>query len=223
MKPTKFLSLFLLSIFLISLASAISTDPATSLGVYKQNEPLDLIQLCNNKTSICDSCNLSTVKLPNSTTLIENVLMTKRIEYFNFTLNSGQTDTLGEYLVNGNCHGGTEITNFVYTVRVNKTGEELSTSQGIIYVVFLIAAIFFFIMSFFVTIKIPWTHQRNQEGKIVSINDLKFVKIFLIGITYTMLMFIFGILYNVTDSFLFLTSASLFFYWFFWIMLSYIL
>lgn len=225
-KINKILIFLFMSIFIISLVNAASTITSQSIGVYKQNQPLDLIQSCNNDTSICDSCNLSTIKLPDSTTLLEDRSMQKRTDlatpYFNLTLNSTQTNILGEYLVNGICFSGVEVLNFVYTARINKTGEILSTSQGLVYVVFLGAAIFFFMLSLYGSIKLPWGHQRDEEGKVVTINDLKFVKMFLIAITYIMLMFIFGILYNLTDSFLFLTSPSFFFYWLFWIMLSFL-
>ncbi len=205
----------------ILLVATLASSQTQTLGMFEQNKALDLIQSCSNSTSICDSCNITTVKNPDSSILIQNVGMQKQ-NYFNYTLNSTQTTTIGEYSVSGFCMSGSQVEVFAYTYRINKTGEQLSTAEGIIYVVFLMAAILLFVSCLFLAIKIPWVHERNEDGYIVSINDLKYVKIFMSGITYVMLLFIFGILYNVMDSFLFLVAPSKFFNWLFQIMLAFL-
>ena len=84
------LSLFM-ALFLISCISAAQD----SLGTYKQNEDIVLLQICGT----CSYNNITSIVLPNATHIEIDQLMTSRgMEYtYVFT----QTDLIGTYLVNG--------------------------------------------------------------------------------------------------------------------------
>jgi len=46
--------------------------------------------------------------------------------------------------------------------------------------------------------RIEWKSKKNDEGKILTINNFKYVKVFLYTLAYFELMFLFGLSYKVT-------------------------
>ena len=137
-------------ILLLSLCSATDT-----LGVFEINKDINLLQVCDN----CSYVNLTTVQLPNSTILSLNTNMTSTGTTFNASFS--QTDLLGNYIYTtcGDVDGilTCESVSFIVTT----TGSILSTAQGIVYIVFLIAVLFIFSLSLYGAIKIPWKHTTN--------------------------------------------------------------
>lgn len=215
--------LFLLSLILLFLPLISSQDiSSTSFGNYKVGTEIELIQGCTNQTSSCNQCNITTIKYPNSTIFKSDQVMTKRIADFNYTLLASETNIVGEYEVIGICGAGTEVLIWSSAFTITFSGETLSTAGGIVSIVFVVAILFVFTMCLWGSIVIPWGHNTDPEQNIVSVNDLRFVKIFLIAITYVLLMFIFGVLKRITESFLVLEGASSIFNWLYWIMLSFL-
>ena len=215
--------LFLLGIILLSaIISAEAVVISQDLGTHKISTPLELIQVCSNDTSICDSCNISTVKYPNSSILIQAVQMTKRTSEldFNHTLNNSQINTVGEHIASGYCTSGTQFMIWRYTFTVTRSGEDLTTAQAILYFLALITSLFIFCLTLWGSLTIQWGHMRNADETIVSVNDWRFAKIFLIAMTYVLLTFIFGVVFKITSNFLFLDTASAMFEWMYWVMLS---
>ena len=102
------------------------------LGTFKQNSNIDLIQICSNDTSLCDSCNITSVISPNSTLLLEDKVMTKRQADFNYTFKS--TSELGRYNVFGFCQSGDQFKVWSYTFDVTTTGGE---TNSIVILIFL--------------------------------------------------------------------------------------
>jgi len=80
------------------------------------------------------ACNITSVSYPNSTVIVKDVVMTKRGNEYNYTLNSTYTNTLGDYIVNGFCTNGTDDVVWAYDFKVTYTGKELDTQTSIIYV-----------------------------------------------------------------------------------------
>lgn len=149
-------------LFLISLTSA-------SLGTFKENTEVDLIQTCNN----CTYCNLTSIKYPNGSNALTNVLMTQDNTYFNYTFNESYTSTLGEYKYCFDCGNDAEkatgCINFDITLSGNPTPEGVSYLLiGIVIIVFGIACVFLYLAS-----------QMNEPGFKVFFMILAFV--FLIG------------------------------------------
>lgn len=198
-------------ILLLSLCSATDT-----LGVFEINKDINLLQVCDN----CSYVNLTTVQLPNSTILSLNTNMTSTGTTFNASFS--QTDLLGNYIYTtcGDVDGilTCESVSFIVTT----TGSILSTAQGIVYIVFLIAVLFIFSLSLYGAIKIPWKHTTNTEGKIIGINDLKYMKIILWTFTYMVALFGLGITNAIMNNFLFWTGASIVFNWLYWILFSFL-
>jgi len=149
-------------LFLISLTSA-------SLGTFKENTEVDLIQTCNN----CTYCNLTSIKYPNGSNMFSNVEMTQDNTYFNYTLNESYTNTLGTHKYCYDCGNDAEkatgCINFDITLSGNPTPEGVSYLLiGIVVIVFGIACVFLYL-----------TSQMNEPGFKVFFMILAFV--FLIG------------------------------------------
>lgn len=117
----KLLSMFILSIVLISCASA----TIESLPPIKQNTNISILQVVSNMSS----CNLTSVRFPDSSVAVSNVPMSKSdIEYtYTFT----NTSLIGIYVVNGVCDNETNQGTFSYNFEVTPNGLAQSTSQGI--------------------------------------------------------------------------------------------
>lgn len=172
----------ILSILFISLASAENI-------VYKQGEDAEIIQICAD----CTYVNITSISHANGTRLIGNVEMTKDGSYFNYTLDKSFTQSFGVYKVTGigNPLGINEI--WVYYFRV---GEELNTGRAIGYLGFIIILLFSFFLTIYGANKIEWKHQKSNEGKILTINNFRYVKVLLFAISYFELMFLFGLSYK---------------------------
>lgn len=136
---------------ILQMVSAVSTTQ--SVGPFQINTDAELIQTCSNLTSICDYCNISSVKYQNSSSIISNVQMTKRISDFNYTLTSTQITQLGTYIVTGFCGAGSEILTWAYSFEVTPSGANKPNSGeglsliGILGIMALVAG-FFLVIAF---------------------------------------------------------------------------
>ena len=127
----------LLSIFLISFASAIS------IGDFQQNTDVELYQTCNN----CTYCNLTSIK-QQATTLLTDVEMTKTGTYYSYNLTSGNTTTIGKYTYCYDCGNNADSRTGCIDFKITLTGEQISLSNSIIVIVFLILAGIFLFLGF---------------------------------------------------------------------------
>lgn len=165
---------------------------ATNFGTFKTNTDIQLTQSCTNDTSICDLCNVTTIRIPNGTIPFMNVAMSKQNSLFNYTLTSSYTTLNGIYSISGICQSGQQYSSWAYDLLVTTTGHELTTSNSIIYVVMFIILFFVFIMNMFFINKLPNSNAKDEEGRILSITYLKYLRFTLwfaewmlfIGITY---------------------------------------
>ncbi|KKM06195.1 hypothetical protein LCGC14_1746450, partial [marine sediment metagenome] len=88
-----------------------------------------------------------------------------------------------------------------------------------IYIVFIVASIFAFLVSLFFAIKIPWKESRGAEGEIINWNEMKKSgKLFAIVISYALLLFIFGMTKSIMVNFLSFDNASNVFNWLYWLL-----
>jgi len=207
---------------LFFLLSTMSALPLVYALTYPQNTRIDLKIPCTLDGFPCSStatCNI-TSQYPNSSYLLNNQALTN--------LNNGDFNVsvifieLGEYQTEVNCQdlGQNNTANFPITI--TQTGSIISTAQGIIYIIFLVVLIFIFLLCLYGAIYIPWGHGRAEDGSIVSVNDLKYLKIVLFVASYLSLMFIFGIMRGITANFLFMTGFSGIFNFMYWLLFSFL-
>ena len=134
---TKKLFLFVIIVFfLTSFITSSSSDKRESLGIFEKGNDIELIQLCSDGANLCASCNISSIKYPNSTIIISDQEMTKRVADFNYTLISNYTQTTGEYKVNGVCTSGADTQVWNYYFEVTNNGNE--TPEGVVIVLFVL-------------------------------------------------------------------------------------
>lgn len=143
-----------------------------SLGTFSQGSNISLIQTC----SSCSYNNLTVIKFPNDTLATFNSVMTQNGSTYNYTLSSDYTGLTGEYLING--IGDLEGTDTIwsYTLKVTYSGKELSASSATFYIVLFSIFIFLFLMTIFFINKLPGMNARDEEGKIIQISRLKYLR-----------------------------------------------
>jgi hypothetical protein len=184
-------TLLIIRIFMMILL-ALPLIQAESIGVFKQNSCVLIFNTCTD----CTYMNISSVINPDSLKVIEEVTMTKTGTFYNYSFCN--TSILGPYNVNGHGDESGTDTVWAYDFTITPLGTDLSTGESIIYLIFSIASSGVFLLCLYYAVKIPWKHQRDEQGFIIGINDLRYLKLFLICISYIILMFIAGMLRGIT-------------------------
>lgn len=162
-------------------------------------------------------CNI-TVADPDNNILVNFKPMTNTTQFYNYTLPASNTSKLGLYNYDITClQSGLNATNS-FSFEVTPTGKTFSTAQSIIYIFALIFGLVLFLLVLYGAIAIPYNNNRNEEGMVIKVNDLKYAKIFLWFMSYMILIFIAYLGWNI--SFGFLNFGANFFYFIFWVLIS---
>ena len=162
----KILLTLLISIFLLGIV----LSAQETLGTYKQNECVDLKQTC----SSCSFVNFTRVSYPDGTRTLENVEAEKDGYNFNYTFCN--TSQLGTYIVEGVGDVDGIDTVFVYDFLITYSGLEINTGKSILYLGFFLILILVFIANFILIGFLPQKNQQDEEGRILSINYLKYFR-----------------------------------------------
>jgi uncharacterized protein YxeA len=101
----KILIITMLCILIVSFASA----EIDNIGEFKQNQCIDLIQICED----CTYVNITSINYPNLTRSVNNVAMTKDGTFYNYTFCN--TQELGDYIYNtqGDLNGNTAVESYI--------------------------------------------------------------------------------------------------------------
>lgn len=210
------LVILIIGITIMTLTSAITEN--AKLTPIRQGSCMPLIQYCSD----CTFVNITSITYPNGTLQPLNVVAVFQggdsYVYNNFC----STNDLGTYIYGtlGN-PAGTLVQQSIER-EVTANGFILSDSQSIVYLVFLIAALFIFLLTLYGAIKIKWKSDKDPEGHILNINKVRYFKPFLMAMAYLELTFIFGILYSITSNSLTFDNVSPMFNWLYWLMLSFL-
>lgn len=133
----KLILFIVVAMFLISFTSAVS------IGTFQRNTDVELYQTCNN----CTYCNITSVK-QQAITLLTNAEMTKDGTYYSLNLTAGNTSTIGEYSYCYLCGNADESATGCIAFEITSTGEQVSLSNSILVIVFLIIAGVFLVLGF---------------------------------------------------------------------------
>ena len=207
----KRLMFLLLMMFVVSNVHALGCDAAGFLGTGQVNESFTIVVAC----PTCTFINF-TLTSPDKVIILDNVQMTQNGNNFEYLILGSNLTESGTYFGNG----GDDASPLGFCFDITRTGQQISTSQSIIYIMLLVGAVVLFFFSFVWMVNIPWGNNFDDAGKIISINDWKYVKLFLIPVNYVILMWIFGLARSISDNYLTLPGLTLFFNWAFWVMLS---
>ena len=193
----KKLFIFLILILLLSFnVSSIEDEEFKLLG-----KKGDCIQLPN-ECATCSYINITSIQYPNLSIQNLELTMTKQGSSFNYTFCS--TEELGEYTycVIGDVDGTDTLKTGCYDFKVTYSGKELSEAEAILYVSFLAILILVFIVNFIGIGMLPSKNSKDEYGRILSINYLKYFR----NVLWISLYFLFiGIVYIASNlSFAFL-------------------
>lgn len=202
--------LILFLVFLIPVVSALYSGG--NLGTFEQNKCVDIKTILNTT-----SANISTISYPNTTIAVSDKAMTQNGKTFNYTFCS--TNSLGEYIYD---YFDAEGNVYVNSFTITPNGTEITTAKGIIYIVFILASLFVFVIVLYGAVKLPYYDTRDNDGYVIGINDLKYVKVFLIAMSYILFLFIIGLLRGITAFYVYEVGVYKFFNWIYWIMLSFL-
>ena len=133
----KLLLTFIISLFLISMASATISD----LGNFKRFDCVNLPQTCPD----CTYNNISKITNSESTIVLTEVIMTKDGTDYNYTFCN--TTVLGKYIINGFGDEGGTLDTWEYVLHITETGkEEVSVLNNPLIIILIgLALIFLFI------------------------------------------------------------------------------
>jgi len=156
---------------------------------------LGLVSATSSLGTVKQYVNLTSIKYPNVSIDLMNLAMTKTNSEYNYTFCN--TSQIGEhfYTVVGDKDGvqSTETISF----EVTPNGKEFKPTNSIAYLGFILIILFIFFLTIYGAGKIKWKNKRNNEGKILTINNFRYVKILLYSLAYFELMFLFGLSYKI--------------------------
>lgn len=204
-RKSVFLLLFLLLLLgslTLGLVNATTTSTIQTLGTFRMDDCITLIQTCDN----CSYVNITKILYPNTSIAGTNIGMSKSGTIFNSTF--CDTHTTGWYIINtvGDLDGSPVASS--YNLQVTKSGEDFSVAKSIMYIFMLILSYFLFITCIISFVKIDWKDPKDYEGRIVSVNDFKFMKVIMFFVSYLMLIFAFFVTYGVLNSFLYYDALT---------------
>lgn len=117
----------------------------------------------------------------------------------------------GAYLYNWDCQKtvtGGYLNGFI---EVNPTGHDLREPEAILYIGIIIALIIFLIVTVYGAIAIPYRNERNDDGKIISVNDKKYLKILSIFASYGILTWLANIMISISNHYINIDISLTFF------------
>jgi len=132
MVTKKEIPIFFFLLLLIPLISATDT-----FGIFEKDKDVELLQVCSNSTSICDYCNISSIKYPNSSVILSDLAMNKRTAEFNYTLISNYTIVNGDYVVSGFCGAADGIEIWTYSFEITPNGKDKPTAGVVVLFIIL--------------------------------------------------------------------------------------
>ena len=197
----KILLILMLGIFLISLTSA---QDEQSWGYVKAGDCISLTQTCAN----CSFVNITGITYPNKTDsgLSESILMQKTGTFYNHSF--CDTTSFGEYIVSGDHNLDGEIGIWNANFESNTLGREFTGADSIIYVFLSIAVFLMFAIALYFQIKLPSKNVSDDDGVILKVSRVKYLKFMLILVTYPLFLWFLNILVAMSTNF---SALSLFF------------
>lgn len=183
---------------------------AESAYTFKSGGKIDLKVPCvNDDGSFCSidtNCTITIVD-PNSVLIIDGQNMSFNVEYFNYSLDTTQSVTLGEYPTRVSCLGISDNGFTTFNFEVTPSGTNPSTGQSFMYIFFLLVSIILMIMCIVGSVNINGQNEFHM-GKLLSVNFNKYIKIGLGFLAYLFLLITFHLLWQISAKFLWLDIAT---------------
>jgi len=178
--------LFLLLILSLNFMSSLE-----SLGEFEPNTNVTISQTCYDATYI----NITSIQFPNGTRITINEEMEKDGDFF---YSFSQTSQRGRYDVRGISDGCSE--SFAYYFYI---GKRLQTGESLMYIIMICVLSLFWLFLLYLIIILPSENNKNENGNVIGIVKLKYLRIFVMGIFYVstiiLLNMLNGLAINYTD------------------------
>lgn len=136
----------------------------------KKGEVMVIPQEC----SSCSFVRLTSIQYPNSTEIYLDVAMQKNSSSFYYLFNN--TQQIGVYNYCGYGDLNSVNTSFCYDFKITQLGYELTTEKAIVYLIFLIIFVLVFLGVFVFIGFLPAKNQVDEQGRILSISYLKYLR-----------------------------------------------
>ncbi len=197
----KVLLVLILGLFLISLTSA---QEEQSWGYVKGGDCISLTQSCGN----CTFINITRITYPNKTDslLSEPIKMQKTGTSYNHSFCG--TVSFGQYIVDGDHDLDGKIDTWTANFISNNLGREFTTADSILYIFLSIAVFIMFAISFYFNVALPSKNPEEDDGIILKVTRVKYLKFMLILVTYPLFLWFLNILVAISVNF---SSLSQFF------------
>lgn len=172
---------FALIIFILCFVLISSVSSTEVLGVFKQNDNIQLLQTC----TVCNYVTLDSIKLPNTTIIFVNENMTKSGSTFYYYFN--QTELVGEYIYN------TWFGNYTAPVsfEVTYTGKTLTSAKSSTNILIFFVSLLIFAGLLILGLAIPGDNKKDEmTGYILYVSNLKYLKHLLLALSYVVLVFL---------------------------------
>lgn len=171
----------------------------TSAQSYRINEVLDIKVTCIND-GFCSNVSFCSINIadPDEDLIVINKNMTNQVSYHNYTITPNKT---GEYTISGFCKDGEYSEEIEIKRLVTQTGTELTKAKSSLYITILIISILTFLGILFLAIKLPSKNKSDElTGYIIAVSNLKYVKTFLMGLSYLIVTWISYFIWMITDA-----------------------
>ncbi|KKM64851.1 hypothetical protein LCGC14_1497230 [marine sediment metagenome] len=175
--------------------------------IFKQGQAIDLQVPCIFNKSTCDNtfiCNLTT-NYPNSILLVNNQLMENQTSFYNYTFTSADLNISGLYPNTMVCNNGEFQGAERFVFEVTPTGTFLETGESILFVLLTVAVFIFFLLSFYFALITPYSNEANDNGMVIKVTKLKYVKLFFIMLSYILFIWFLNSLVGISENFISLT------------------
>lgn len=164
----KLLTLLLLSVFLINIASA-------DLGTFTQGSCVNIKTLSNES-----AVNLSTINIGSQTTVINTPMQNVAGMTFNYSYCN--TTTLGIYVYDWYpCNSNLDCVN---SFTISPSGDHLDSSKSMLYGILLLFIFLIDGLCLYVIFGLNLDNYRGGDDEMIGISLKKYLKIFLIGLMY---------------------------------------
>jgi hypothetical protein len=186
--------LFAVIIFLFLIETSFAE--VETLGVFKQNDCVGLLQTCSN----CTFSNLTSVILPNGTQELISKLMTKHGVEYNYTYCN--TSAMGTYIANGYSDVDGTNTVWAYDFDITYTGKALDTQTSILYIALFALLVFFLIFTIYGIARLPNRDTTTEDNLLIDINKLKYLRTVLYGVCWGLILAIMFIVSSISVGYL---------------------
>lgn len=201
-----------LFILILAIMPSLSQAALEADFISRERVQFNITIPCNLDGNFCTAsvvCNAS-LQNPDSSFILNNQLVNVTGNYIiiavNGTTSTNRGDHIGNVICADSATGLNASTSFIY--RITATGEELTTSQGIIYLLVLGVSLLAFGGILFAAFRLPWVNIRDEESRIISVNDFKYLKVFCWWMAFMFLIWINWLMYNISFAYLNFNVAS---------------